>query len=141
MRRLLHISAYALGSVELRGTLLRLHDDVQGPRIRYPGPIPRPTSGDLTLTRSFQSSQRTGTPTRDTASVSQTCKGRGHALGMIGSRIAFTRIRGRPANLFVICVHVPHLKYILAASKVSKTLRLRLFPSLSDIFKKPETLL
>ncbi len=37
-RRLLHISA-AHWSMELRRTLYRHHDDVQGPRIRYPGPI------------------------------------------------------------------------------------------------------
>ncbi len=27
--------------------------------------------------------------------------------GSLGSRIAFARVRGRPANLFVICVYVP----------------------------------
>ncbi len=34
----------------------------------------------------------------------KTCKGRDHVLGAIGSRIFFARIRGRPANPFVICV-------------------------------------
>ncbi len=57
------------GKEDARGAVCYT-DDVQGPRIRYPGPI-QPTSGDLTLTRSFQNSQKTEYSRRSRAEPSR----------------------------------------------------------------------
>ncbi len=43
----------------------------------------------------------------------KTSEGRGHVLGVIGSRIAFAGIRGQPANRFVIYSLVDFLIHVL----------------------------